>query len=159
LLVTFLRRQRRNLPAEDRVQSDHPFEGLPLDHVAVAVESIDDMLTALESVTGARGSPRERVASQGVEVCFLGSGPGRIELVEPTGPDTPVARFLSKRGPGLHHIAYRVPDLEALLRQLADAGFDLIDREPRAGAQGHRVAFIHPRSTGGVLIELVEPTP
>jgi methylmalonyl-CoA/ethylmalonyl-CoA epimerase len=147
------------LPAEDRVLSDHPFEGLPLDHVAVAVESIDDMLTALESVTGAKGSRRERVASQGVDVCFLGSGPGRLELLEPLGPDTPVGRFLSKRGSGLHHIAYRVPDLETALRDLAGGGYELIDREPRAGAHGHRVAFIHPRSTGGVLIELVEPAP
>lgn len=132
------------------------FKGLPLDHVAVAVESIDDILPALESVTGAVGSRRERVPSQGVELCFLGTGVGRLELLQPLGPDTPVGRFLAKRGPGLHHIAYRVSDLEATLRGLEESGIELIDRAPRPGAHGHRVAFIHPRSTGGVLVELVE---
>lgn len=139
------------------MQSDAIIEGLPLDHVAVAVESIDDVLQALEAVTGARGSRRETVESQGVQVCFLGTGGGKLELVQPLGPDSPVARFLRKRGPGLHHIAYRVTDLEGMLRRLADAGTELIDRSPRPGAHGHRVAFIHPRSTGGVLVELVEP--
>jgi methylmalonyl-CoA/ethylmalonyl-CoA epimerase len=139
------------------VHSHDALEGLPLDHVAVAVDSIDDSLSALESVTGAEGSPREQVPSQGVEVCFVGTGPGRLELLQPLGPETPVGRFLAKRGPGLHHIAYRVTDIAAALRRLEAAGLELIDREPRAGAHGHRVAFIHPRSTGGVLIELVEP--
>jgi methylmalonyl-CoA/ethylmalonyl-CoA epimerase len=137
--------------------SDDLFEGLPLDHVAVAVESIDAALPALEAVTGARGSRRDRVASQGVEVCFLGSGPAKIELLEPLEPDSPVGRFLAKRGPGLHHIAYRVVDIEAMLRRLEAAGVELIDRTPRAGAHGHQVAFLHPRSTSGVLIELVQP--
>jgi methylmalonyl-CoA/ethylmalonyl-CoA epimerase len=132
-------------------------EGLPLDHVAIAVESIDDVLPALEAVTGAPGSRRERVMDQGVEVCFLGTGFGKIELVRPLGPDSPVARFLARRGPGLHHIAYQVTDIEGTLQGLADGGMELIDRVPRAGAHGHRVAFIHPRSTGGVLIELVQP--
>jgi methylmalonyl-CoA/ethylmalonyl-CoA epimerase len=145
------------LPAEVRVHSHDAFEGLPLDHVAVAVESIDAVLPALQSVTGAGGSPRERVPTQGVELCFLGTGAGRLELLQPLGPDTPVGRFLDRRGPGLHHIAYRVVDIEAALRRLEAAGLELIDLAPRTGAHGCRVAFIHPRSTGGVLIELVEP--
>lgn len=133
-----------------------PVEGLPLDHVAIAVESIDDVLPALELVTGARGSRRERVESQGVELCFVGHGDGKLELLQPLGPDTPVGRFLQRRGSGLHHVAYRVTDIDAALRQLERAGVELIDRAARPGAHGHRVAFIHPRSTGGVLLELVE---
>jgi methylmalonyl-CoA/ethylmalonyl-CoA epimerase len=133
------------------------FEGLPLDHVAIAVESIDDVLPALEAVTGARGSRPERVEGQGVEVCFLGTGFGKIELVRPLAPDSPVGRFLARRGTGLHHIAYRVADIDMTLQRLATDGMELIDRVPRPGAHGHRVAFIHPRSTGGVLVELVQP--
>ena len=129
---------------------------LPLDHVAIAVESIDDVLPALQAVTGAASSRRERVEAQGVVLVFLGQGDGKLEILEPLGPDTAVGRFLARRGPGLHHIAYRVPDIEAALAELADAGFELIDEKPRPGATGHRVAFLHPRSTGGVLIELVE---
>jgi methylmalonyl-CoA/ethylmalonyl-CoA epimerase len=145
------------LPAEARLTPDDAFEGLPLDHVAIAVASIADVLPALEAVTGARGSPLERVESQGVEVCFLGMGFGKLELIQPLGPDSPVARFLGRRGPGLHHVAYRVTDLEATLSRLAADGMELIDRVPRPGAHGHRVAFLHPRSTGGVLMELVQP--
>ncbi|MFO7892996.1 MAG: methylmalonyl-CoA epimerase [Longimicrobiales bacterium] len=133
-----------------------PVEGLPLDHVAIAVESIDSVLPVLQAVTGAGSSRRERVDAQGVALVFLGSGDGKLELLEPLAPDTAVGRFLQKRGPGLHHIAYRVPDIDAALAGLADQGFELIDREARPGARGHRVAFLHPRSTGGVLIELVE---
>ena len=129
---------------------------LSLDHVAIAVESIAASQPIFESLLGAVGSPVERVDSQGVSVAFVGAGPGRLELIEPTGPDTPVGRFLARRGPGLHHVAYRVPDLEAALTRLAAEGVELIDRVPRTGAHGHRVAFLHPRSTGGVLIELVD---
>jgi methylmalonyl-CoA/ethylmalonyl-CoA epimerase len=139
------------------VQQSDPVAGLPLDHVAIAVASIQDALPALEAVTGAAGSPRERVESQGVELCFVGTGDGKLELLQPLSPDSPVGRFLEKRGPGLHHIAYRVTDIEARLRSLEAAGIELIDRSPRPGAGGHRVAFLHPRSTGGVLMELVEP--
>jgi methylmalonyl-CoA/ethylmalonyl-CoA epimerase len=134
-----------------------PVNGLPLDHVAIAVDSIDDVLPALELVTGARGSPRERVEAQGVELCFVGDGDGKLELLQPLGPQTPVGRFLQRRGAGLHHLAYRVTDIDAALRELERAGVELIDRSARPGAHGHRVAFIHPRSTGGVLMELVEP--
>jgi methylmalonyl-CoA/ethylmalonyl-CoA epimerase len=127
-----------------------------LDHVGVAVSSIDDALPLWESLTGASGSGRERIESQGVEVVFLGTGPGRIELVAPTRPDSPVARFLERHGPGTHHLCYRVPDVQDALTEAVAAGYELIDRVPRSGAHGHRVAFLHPRSTGGVLIEFVE---
>lgn len=131
---------------------------LPLDHVAIAVDSIATTQPLFETLIGAIGSPVERVADQGVDVVFIGTGPGRIELIEPTGADTAVGRFLRRRGPGMHHIAYRVPDLAEALARLAADGIELIDAEPRAGAHGHLVAFLHPRSTGGVLIELVEAT-
>ncbi len=133
-----------------------PLDGLPLDHVAIAVESIDAALPALQAVTGAESSRRDTVESQGVTVLFLGSGDGKLELLQPLGPDTAVGRFLERRGPGLHHVAYRVTDIDAELRRLAGEGFELIDEKGRPGAFGHRVAFLHPRSTGGVLIELVE---
>ncbi|MFS8636884.1 MAG: methylmalonyl-CoA epimerase [Gemmatimonadota bacterium] len=127
-----------------------------LDHVAIAVASIDEALPVFELLTGGVGSPRERVESQGVDVVFVGTGVGRVELIEPVSPDSPVARFLEKRGPGLHHLAYRVPDIEAALARLSAAGMRLIDERPRPGAHGRLVAFVHPASTGGVLIELVQ---
>ena len=133
-----------------------PLDSLPLDHVAIAVGSIETALPLLKAVTGGESSGRERVDSQGVELVFLGSGHGKLELLQPLSPDSAVGRFLEKRGPGLHHIAYRVPDIRAALTELADQGYELIDTEPRPGAFGHQVAFLHPRSTAGVLIELVE---
>lgn len=129
---------------------------LPLDHVAIAVRSIAEMQPLFESLTGGEGSTRERVDAQGVDVVFVGVGAGRLELLEPTRPDSAIARFLEKRGPGLHHVAYRVPDLAMALGELAARGVELIDRQPRPGAGGHLVAFLHPRSTGGVLVELVQ---
>ncbi|HEX2166643.1 MAG TPA: methylmalonyl-CoA epimerase [Longimicrobiales bacterium] len=128
---------------------------LPLDHVAIAVESIAASLPLFESLLGSSGSPVEHIPSQNVSVTFVGAGAGRIELLEPSSPDSPVGRFLARRGPGLHHIAYRVPDIEAALARYAASGVELIDDVPRPGADGHLVAFLHPRSTGGVLIELV----
>jgi methylmalonyl-CoA/ethylmalonyl-CoA epimerase len=127
-----------------------------LDHVGIAVPSIDEALPTWEAILGAAGSGRETVDSQGVEVVFVGSGAARVELVAPSGPDSPVARFLARRGPGIHHLGYRVPDIRAALADLEARGFELIDREPRAGAHGHQVAFLHPRAAGGVLVELVE---
>lgn len=129
---------------------------LPLDHVAIAVTSIAESLPLFESLLGAESSAVERVGSQGVDVVFVGNGPGRLELLEAAAADSPIARFLERRGPGLHHIAYRVDDIEAALARCAEQGILLIDTVPRSGAGGHRVAFLHPRSTHGVLIELVE---
>ncbi len=125
---------------------------LAFDHVAIAVPSIRDAAVVLQRVAGGTCSPITTVGSQGVRVAFLGP----VELLEPTGPESTVARFLERRGPGLHHIAYRTPDIRAEIARLAAEGLELIDSEPRAGAHG-LVAFIHPRSTGGVLVELVQP--
>ena len=129
---------------------------LPVDHVAIAVPSIAAALPLFELLAQATGSRVERVESQKVDVAFIGTGAGKIELLQPTAPDSTVQRFLDKRGAGLHHIAYRVTDIEGALERLAAAGIRLIDEKPRAGAGGHRVAFLHPQSTHGVLVELVE---
>ncbi len=123
----------------------------PLDHVAVAVASLEEACRLFELLTGESCSPSETLPSQGVRVSFCGS----VELLEPTGPDTTVGRFLERRGSGLHHVAFRVPDLPEALSRLQGQGVELIDREPRTGARGHQVAFLHPRSTGGILVELV----
>lgn len=125
---------------------------LPIDHVGVAVASLDEAVPLYERVTGSSGSPVEELPAQGVRVAFVGT----LELLEPIGPDTPVGRFLARNGPGLHHVAYRTGNLVAEIGRVRAAGFELIDGEPRAGARGHRVAFLHPRTTGKVLIELVE---
>lgn len=127
-----------------------------LDHVGIAVHSLDESLPLFESITGGKGYGRERVESQGVEVVFLGQGDGRLELLAPTRDDSAVAKFLVKRGPGTHHLCYRVADVQAELDRYQAAGAQLIDQHPRPGAAGHLVAFLHPRSTGGVLIELLQ---
>lgn len=125
---------------------------LPFDHVAVAVRSIAEARPLYELLTGETCSPVQTLADQGVDVAFVGS----VELLEPLDADTPVGRFLDGRGPGLHHVAFRVPDLHEALPELRDAGLRLVDETPRPGARGHRVVFVHPNSTGGVLVELVE---
>jgi methylmalonyl-CoA epimerase len=130
--------------------------GRALDHVGIAVHSLDDSLPVFESITGGKGHGRERVEQQGVEVVFLGSGDGRLELLAPTRDDSAVAKFLARRGPGMHHLCYRVDDVAAELDRYRAAGAQLIDETPRPGAAGHLVAFIHPRSTGGVLVELLQ---
>jgi len=129
-----------------------------LDHVGIAVESLDAALSLWTELLNSPAYGRETVDAQRVEVAFVGRGPGRVELVAPTHPGSPVARFLERRGSGLHHICYRVPDLRAALTAHRTEGMELIDSEPRIGAHGHLVAFLHPRSTGGVLVELLEST-
>ena len=129
--------------------------GLPLDHVGVAVPSIQESAATFEPITGATCSVIEELPEEGVNVAFVGS----IELIEPRSSTSPVARFLKRRGPGIHHVAYRVLDLRTTLQDLNTRGFQLIDEEPRLGARGHLVAFIHPKSTGGTLIELVQHGP
>ncbi|HEX8431171.1 MAG TPA: methylmalonyl-CoA epimerase [Longimicrobium sp.] len=127
-----------------------------LDHVGIAVNSIDDSLSLFESITGGKGYGREIVASQGVEVIFLGSGAGRLELLAPLRDDSAIARFLARRGPGMHHLCYRVANVAAELERYRAEGAQLIDETPRPGAAGHLVAFLHPKSTGGVLTELLQ---
>lgn len=126
--------------------------GLPLDHVALAVPDLEEAVRLHERLAGHRGSPAEVLEDQGVRVAFAGP----LELLEPLSPDTAVGRFLDRNGPGLHHVAYRTPNLDTELARLRAEGFELVDSEARSGARGHRVAFLHPRSTGRVLIELVE---
>ena len=128
-----------------------------IDHVGVAVEDIDVALALYRDTLGMPLVHRETVAEQGVDAALLDVGDGHVELLKPLGPETAVAKFLERRGPGLHHVAYRVGDVEQTLSELAAAGLRLIDERPRTGIRGSRVAFVHPASTGGVLIEIVQP--
>ena len=127
-----------------------------IDHVGIAVLDLERVASQYEAL-GMPLAHRETVESQGVDAALLDVGPAHVELLQPLGPETVVGRFISKRGEGLHHVAYRVADIDAALAALAGAGVELIDTEPRTGIRGSRVAFLHPRAAGGVLTELVEP--
>ena len=128
-----------------------------IDHIGVAVESIDDALALYEATYGMELVHREVVAEQGVEAVLLDVGENHVELLQPLGPETPVGKFLDKRGPGIHHVAYQVPDIEAALTALKAQSVRLIDETPRVGIRGSLVAFVHPKSSGGVLTEIVQP--
>jgi methylmalonyl-CoA epimerase len=128
-----------------------------IDHVGVAVEDIDAALGLYRDSLGMPLVHRETVTEQGVTAALLDVGDGHIELLQPLGPETTVGKFLSRRGPGFHHVAYRVDDVEDTLAKLAAAGLRLIDERARSGIRGSRVAFVHPSSTGGVLTEIVQP--
>ncbi len=128
-----------------------------IDHIGVAVEDVDAAIALYRDSFEMELAHRETVESQGVEAVLLDVGEGHVELLRPLGPETPVGKFLSRKGPGLHHVAYAVDDIDATLERLAAAGLELIDSEARIGIRGSRVAFLHPRSTGGVLTEIVEP--
>ena len=128
-----------------------------IDHIGVAVEDLDAAMALYEGSFEMALAHRETVESQGVEAVLLDVGDGHVELLRPLGPETAVGKFIAKRGPGLHHVAYSVADIDATLDSLRGAGVELIDGEARVGIRGSRVAFLHPRSTGSVLTELVEP--
>lgn len=128
-----------------------------IDHIGVAVEQIEPALELYREHMQLSVAHREVIAEQGVEAVLLDVGEGHVELLAPLDADTPVGKFLSKRGPGLHHVAYQVEDIEATLRALRDSGMPLIDEQPRTGIRSSRVAFLHPRGTGGVLTEIVQP--
>lgn len=128
-----------------------------IDHVGVAVEDLDAALTLYRDTLGMPLAHRETVDEQGVDAALLDVGEGHIELLGPLGPETPVGKFLARKGPGLHHVAYAVEDIEAELARLRDAGLRLIDESPRTGIRGSRVAFVHPGAVGGVLTEIVQP--
>lgn len=134
-----------------------------LNHLGIAVTSIAEARSFYEMVLGAVYEGDETVAEQRVRTAFLRIGEGptavRIELLEPTSDDSPVAKFLAKRGPGLHHVAYTVDDVPAALTAAEHAGMRLIDTVPRRGAHGAEIAFLHPQSTGGLLTELCRPVP
>ena len=128
-----------------------------ISHIGIAVTSIDEALPFYTEVLGLEFEGTEVVAEQKVKVAFLAIGESRIELLEPTAPDSPVARFLEKNGPGIHHLAYQVDGLEERLAALKSQGVRLVDETPRTGAHHTRIAFLHPKASGGVLTELCEP--
>ncbi len=128
-----------------------------IDHIGVAVEDLDEAIGLYNQRFGMREQHRETVEAFGVEAVLLDVGDGHVELLRPLSAESGIGRFLEKNGPGMHHVAYQTDDIEAALGAVRDAGLRLIDEEPRKGIRGSRVAFLHPKSTGGVLTELTEP--
>jgi methylmalonyl-CoA/ethylmalonyl-CoA epimerase len=128
-----------------------------IDHIGVAVDDLDAAIALHETTYGMALVHREVISEQGVEAVLLDVGENHVELLRPLSEDTPVGKFLASRGPGLHHVAYQVPDIEAALAALKQEGARLIDETPRTGIRGSRVAFVHPKSSGGVLTEIVQP--
>jgi methylmalonyl-CoA/ethylmalonyl-CoA epimerase len=128
-----------------------------IDHIGVAVADLEAAIVLHEETYGMALAHRETVEAQGVEAVLLDVGDGHVELLRPLSGETPVGRFLAKRGPGLHHVAYAVDDVEITLAELRERGVRLIDEAPRTGIRGSRVAFLHPAASGGVLTEIVQP--
>lgn len=128
-----------------------------VDHIGIAVQDLDEALGLYERTYGMTLVHRETVEGQGVEAALLDVGENHVELLAPLGPNTPVGKFLASRGPGIHHVAYQVTDIDATLEALKAAGTRLIDETPRSGIRRSRVAFIHPAASGGVLTEIVQP--
>ena len=127
-----------------------------INHLGIAVNSLDDSIPFYRDSLGMALQGREEVAEQKVRVAFLAVGESKVELLEPTSPESPIARFLEKNGPGIHHLAYEVVDIEAAIARLEKEGARMIDRTPREGAHGTAIAFVHPKSSGGVLTELCQ---
>ncbi|MEA2361189.1 MAG: methylmalonyl-CoA/ethylmalonyl-CoA epimerase [Thermoleophilaceae bacterium] len=127
-----------------------------IDHIGVAVDDLDEAVSLYSERLGMPVQHRETVEQQGVEAVLLGVGESHVELLRPLSPDTAVGRFLERNGPGMHHVAYGIDDIDSALEQARAAGLALIDDRPRTGIRGSRVAFVHPKSMGGVLTELVE---
>jgi len=127
-----------------------------IDHIGIAVKSLTEAAAIYENALGLKVNAYDQVDEQGVRVAMLNIGESRIELLEPTGPESPIQKFMTKRGEGIHHIAITVDDIEKALEQLKAAGVRLVDNEPRRGAHNTRIAFVHPSSTHGVLLELVQ---
>ena len=128
-----------------------------IDHIGVAVDDLEEAVSLYSERLGMPVQHRETVEEQGVEAVLLGVGESHVELLSPLSPETAVGRFLERNGPGMHHVAYGTDDIESALEGARAAGLALIDERPRTGIRGSRVAFVHPKSTGGVLTELVEP--
>ena len=127
-----------------------------IDHIGVAVQDLDEAVSLYSERFRMPVQHRETVEQQGVEAVLMGVGESHVELLSPLGPDTAVGKFLERNGPGLHHVAYGTDDIESAIEGVRAAGLELIDERPRTGIRGSRVAFVHPKSTGGVLTELVE---
>jgi methylmalonyl-CoA epimerase len=130
--------------------------GMKLDHVGIVVAHLSEAVERWRPILGPPDGPPEEVPSNRVRVVFLAAGEPHVELVEPMDPESPVAKFLSKRGEGIHHLAFHVPSVTSALAEVAARGGQVIDRSPRPGARGHRVGFAHPSAFGGVLVEFVE---
>ena len=128
-----------------------------IDHIGVAVEDLDAAIDLYRGSFDMKEQRRETIEEQGVEAVLLEVGEGHVELLRPLGPDTNVGKFIERNGPGMHHVAYATDDIDQTLGAIREAGLRLIDEEPRIGIGGARIAFLHPKSTGGVLTELVEP--
>ena len=132
------------------------FKILGIEHVAIAVSSLKEPSRVYGDILGIDNTSTEEVIDQKVVTDIFDTGRGKVELLEATSDDSPISNFLEKRGNGVHHIAFLVDDLEIALKDLAESGIDLIDRSPRIGAEGMLIAFLHPKSTGGVLVELCQ---
>ncbi len=128
-----------------------------IDHIGVATDDLDGAIALYEETMGMPVAHRETVESQGVEAVLLDVGEAHVELLRPLTGDSGIGRFLEKNGPGMHHVAYLTDDIDAALQRVRESGLRLIDEEPRRGIRDSRVAFLHPKATGGVLTELVEP--
>lgn len=129
---------------------------LKIDHLGIAVSDLDESIALYTRLFGRGPDSVEDVVDQKVRTAFFAAGESNVELLFPTSPDSPIARYLEKRGPGIHHVCFAVPDIDARLRDFEQQGIVLIDRTPRIGAHNKRIAFMHPKSTGGVLMELAE---
>ncbi len=127
-----------------------------VDHIGIAVNSIEQALNFYEGVLGLKSAGTEVVEEQKVRVAFLPTGDSEIELLEPTAEDSPIAKYIAKNGEGVQHIAYRVDDIEKAIEEMKEKGIRMIDERPRYGAGGAKIAFCHPKSTGGVLVELCQ---
>jgi methylmalonyl-CoA epimerase len=130
-----------------------------IDHVGIAVTDLESGIARYRELLGVSPSLRTRMEKDGIDAAMIDLGSTHVELIAPTGPDSAISAFLEKRGEGMHHVAYRVDDIRAALEQLRGQGARLLDEEPRVGVMGHLVAFVHPKSAGGVLTELVEMHP
>ena len=129
---------------------------LGIEHIGIAVENIDQSAPFWKTILGISLTTNEEVKEQGIVTDIFDTGKGKVELLEATSPDSPIAKFIEKRGQGIHHICFQVDDIHGAIRELINAGVNVISEEPKVGAEGYLVTFIHPKSTGGVLVELAE---
>ena len=129
---------------------------LGIEHIGIAVENIDQSAPFWKTILGIPLTTNEEVKEQGIVTDIFDTGKGKVELLEATSPDSPIAKFIEKRGQGIHHICFQVDDIHGAIRELINAGVNVISEEPKVGAEGYLVTFIHPKSTGGVLVELAE---
>jgi methylmalonyl-CoA/ethylmalonyl-CoA epimerase len=127
-----------------------------IEHIGIAVENIDEAISIYETLLNTKCYKVEEVKSEGVKTAFFKIGESKIELLEATIPSSPIAKFITKKGPGMHHIAYAVEDIHQEIQRLKDAGFKLIQESPKEGADNKRIAFLHPKSTAGTLVELCQ---